>query len=172
VTADQSGVYVDASPLIALSLIRHIDLSQTLGQPVWVTNAVWHEVADDPGWPGAPTIIEAEAQGTITRLEAGDRNAYPQLGEGENTVLTAAAESGSYVVLDDLQARTVATRDPYLRTAIYCSFTTTSLLLYAKRQRTVPAVKPLLDVLVQHGYGIEPTAYQTALRLADEEDTE
>jgi predicted nucleic acid-binding protein len=169
VTSQQPGVYVDASPLIALALIGRLDLLQALAQPVWRTNAVWDEVAGDPSWPGAQAIIQAEAGGIVTRIEAGNRKAYPQLGQGESTVLSAAAESGAYVVVDDLQARTVTARDPYLRTAIYYSFTTTSLLLHAKRRGIIPAIKPLLDALMQQNYGIGATAYQSALRLAGEE---
>lgn len=168
----QPGVYVDASPLIALALIARLDLLRTLEQPVWVTDAVWEEVAGEPGWPGAEAIIQAEAQGIITRIEAGDRKAYPQLGDGENTVLTAAAEVGAYVIVDDLKARAVIARDPHLRTAIYFSFTTTSLLVYAKRQGAVSMVKPLLDALIRQGYGIDPRAYQAALRLAGEGDAD
>lgn len=165
----QPGVYVDASPLIALALIRRLDLLQILAQPVWVTSAVWDEVAGDPNWPGAAAIMQAEADEIITRIEAGDRKAYPHLGEGESTVLSAAAASGAYVLVDDLQARTVIARDPYLRTAIYCSFTTTSLLLHAKRQGIIASIKTLLDALMQQNYGIDRTAYQSALRLAGEE---
>jgi predicted nucleic acid-binding protein len=170
VSAPQPGVYVDASPLIALALIGRLGLLQTLAQPVWVTNAVWHEVAGDPGWPGAQAIMQAEAQGVLERVDAGNREAYVQLGEGENTVLTAAAEVGAYVVVDDLAARAVIAKDPYLRTAIYYSFTTTSLLLYAKRCGAISAVKPLLDALIQQNYGIDAKAYQSALRLAGEDD--
>jgi uncharacterized protein len=165
-----AGVYVDASPLIALALLERLDLLQTLTRPVWVTEAVWEEVARDPDWPGAQAIIQAEAQGIIARVAAGDREAYPQLAAGENTVLTAAAETGSYVIVDDLDARAVIARDPFLRTAIYYSFTTTSLLVHAKRNRVIPAVKPLLDALMQQEFGIDPGAYQGALRLAGEDD--
>lgn len=171
-TFQPPGVYVDASPLIALALVRRLDLLQILAQPVWVTDAVWDEVAGDLGWPGAEAIIQAEADRIITRIDAGDRNAYPQLGQGESTTLSAAAESGAYVVIDDLQARTVIARDPYLRTAIYYSFTTTSLLLHAKRRGVIPAIKPLLDALMQQNYGIDPKAYRSALRLAGEEDAD
>lgn len=171
-TLQQPGVYVDASPLIALALIGHLDLLQVLAQPVWVTNAVWDEVAGDPNWPGAEVVIQAEADGIVTRIDAGDRKAYPQLGQGESTVLSAAAASGAFVVVDDLQARTVIARDPYLRTAIYYSFTTTSLLLHAKRRGVIPVIKPLLDALMRQNYGIDPTAYESALRLAGEEDSD
>ncbi len=169
-SVSKPGVYVDASPLIALALIGRLDLLGTLAQPVWVTEAVWHEVAADHRWPGAQTIIDAEAAGTLTRVEAGNRTAYPQLGKGENSVLTAAAESGAYVVVDDLQARAAIARDPQLRTAIYLSYTTTSLLVDAKRRGFIPAVKPLLDALTQQNYGIDAAAYQTALRLTDEDN--
>lgn len=86
--------------------------------------------------------------------------------------MSAAAASGAYVVVDDLRARTVIARDPYLRTAIYYSFTTTSLLLHAKRRGVIPAIKPLLDALMRQNYCIDPTAYQSAVRLADEEDSD
>lgn len=171
-SVSQPGVYVDASPLIALALIRRLDLLGMLAQPVWVTEAVWNEVTADRRWPGAQTIIDAEAAGTLIRVEAGNRTAYPQLGEGENSVLTAAAESGAHVVVDDLQARVVIARDPHLRTAIYSIYTTISLLVDAKRRRVIPTVKPLLDALTQQNYGIDATAYQTALRLTDEDNTD
>lgn len=165
-----TGVYVDASPLIALALIGRIDLLQVLAQPLYVTDAVWEEVARDASWPGADIIIQAEAEGMTTRVEAGSRDAYLQLNKGENTVLTAAAEVGGYVVVDDLRARAVIAKDPYLRTGIYFSFTTIALLLYAKRRGFVTAVKPLLDALIRQNYGIDYSAYQSALRLAQEDD--
>lgn len=167
-TLPEPGVYVDASPLIAFALIGRLDLLAVLGQPVLVTTAVWHEVAGDPSRPAAQAIIEAAARGIIKRIEAGNVRAYPQLGAGENSVLTAAAEAGAYVVVDDLQARRVIATDPYLRTSIYYSFTTLSLLLFARRRGIVPAIKPLLDALTLQNYGIDSVAYQTVLRLAGE----
>jgi predicted nucleic acid-binding protein len=154
-----------------LALIRQLDLpARTLQTAIWVTDAVWEEVAGDPAWRGARDIIEAERQGLLHRTEAGGPETFPGLDPGESTVITAAAERGAWVIIDDVRARLRIERDPRLSTAIPTRFTLVSLMVAAQQYGLVPSVRALLDELRSKGYGIDQPVYNTALRLTDEDD--
>ena len=102
---------VNATPLIALSLLRRLDLLPVLFQEVLVPRAVYDEVTvAGSGRPGAVDVAEAswlqvrvpEVAITIEPLLLG-------LDEGELQVLLLAREVGAdWVLIDERLARRVA----------------------------------------------------------------
>jgi predicted nucleic acid-binding protein len=86
-----------------------------------------------------------------------------QLDAGELAVLSLAmANPGAIVVLDDRAARAEAIRRniPLLGTA--------GILLRAKEQGRIAAVRPTLDAVRQAGLYLTDRLYRTVLRLAGE----
>ncbi|MDQ2741543.1 MAG: DUF3368 domain-containing protein [Chloroflexota bacterium] len=167
-TRPDTPILVDASPLIGLARIERLDLLAMFPLPIYVTRAVWREVADDPGRPGASSLIQAKIQGVLSVIDAGDEEAYGELDAGENSTLSAAAQLGAFVIIDERKARERILRDAALRTAIGAPLTTIGLVIRAKHQGLVPAVRPVLDELRRERFWISQADYEDALHIAGE----
>lgn len=161
------GLVVDASPLIALAKIGRLDLLGVLQCTVYITDAVWNEVAGDMVWPGAREVAEAVRWGHIKRVHEGSPDAYAELGAGESATISAL-QPGDMLLMDDRRALKRVPRDPHSAGSIAASFTTVTLLLYAKRVGALPALRPVLDELIAAGFGIASDVYADALQLAGE----
>lgn len=86
------------------------------------------------------------------------------LGAGERAVISLAMGVGARLVLiDEIRARNVA-RSKGLRVA-----GTLAVVLRAKPQRVIPAVKPILDVMLAQGRRFSPQLLADVLREAGEE---
>lgn len=160
--------YADATALIALARIGRLDLLRLLPTPVLVTARVWDEVAADPPKPDVAALRQALAERLLIVVNEGNPQAFPQLDPGESTVLTAAAETRSAVLVDERKARSLIATDPHLKAAIPLVTGVVGLILVAKRQGYIHAVKPLLDDLVDQRFRLSPTLYRDALREAGE----
>lgn len=147
----------NASPLIALYQIQHLDLLPKLFERILIPPAVAREVAPTvalPGW------IEVKP----LREPIGARILSASLGPGESEVLSLALEAeASRVILDERPARRLAQ-------AFDLSVVgTLGLLSAAKRKHLIPAVKPLLDVLLQQDFRVSVALYEWALVDAGEQ---
>jgi uncharacterized protein len=171
VTPFQPRILTNASPLIALARIGLLDLLTMFPLPIYVTCTVWHEVTGDPGKPGVSPLIQAASRGIVSVIDAGDEGAYPELDAGENATLSAAAEMGAHVLIDERRARERIRNDPALRAAIRAPLTTIGVVLRAKSQGRIPAVKPILDRLREERFWISQADYESALRVAEEAPT-
>jgi predicted nucleic acid-binding protein len=152
------AVIADASALIALAQIERLALFENLFGQILVTPAVAREVA--------PSILTLPPW-VVTRgpWQQHDRILAAGLGPGETEVLSLALEMASpWLILDDLDARRLA-HSLGLRT-----LGTAAVLVEAKRAGFVESVRPLLDLLIQKGFRLAPTVYQTILRIAGEAD--
>jgi len=135
--------------------------------PILVTGAVWDEVAGDLTRPGAQALQRARDQGLLEVIQMGDREAYG-LGIGENATLSAAAIMRAAVIIDERKARRLVETDPELRTAVPARLTTVALVVRAKREGLVQAVRPVLDELLREGFYISRSVYRDALQTAGE----
>lgn len=160
--------YADATALIGLARINRLDLLTLLPTPIYVTGRVWEEVAGDPARPGVAALREAREAGLLAMVEEGAAGAIPELDAGESTVLTAAAAAHAAVLIDERRARAVLAANPALHEAIPQVTGILGLVLLAKRQGYIPAVRPLLDQLIQQRFWVSPALYRTILRLAGE----
>ena len=136
--------------------------------PIKVTVRVWQEVAAVPTKPGVAALQRAWDEGLLVVVEEGDPNAFPQVDPGESTVLTAAAAQRAAVIIDERKARAVIDSDPELSGAIREAIGIVGLILLAKRQGRISAVRPLLDDLVREDFWLSPAFYREVLRQAGE----
>jgi len=158
---------VNASPLI---LLARVDCLELLREPpdsdVTVPDVVFQEVLAGERFDPKVQAIRL-ASGSWLRVSPSLRVAFgldpKRLDAGELAVLSLAIENpGAVVVLDDHEARKEATRRniPLLGTA--------GILLRAKEQGRIAAVRPTLDALRQGGLYLTESLYHTVLRMAGE----
>lgn len=157
----------DAAVLILLARIDTLDLLHSLFTTISIPQAVYQEVTSaGTDRPGAQAVAEAPwiQIGSVKNRRAVNRlKSVHQLGQGESEAIVLAQElKADYLILDDLPARRAARarRLPIIGTI--------GLLLLAKEQGLIPAVKPLLDALVAAKLRIHPTLYQEVLKRAGE----
>lgn len=156
-------VIADSGPLIALSGIRQLTLLPQLYQRIGAPPAVVAEIlaACDP-LRGRALIDEAP---WLERLSAPTvARALPStLGEGEaEAILLALGDSQALLLMDDLMARRAAT-------ALSIPVTgSAGVLVRAKRQGLVPAVRPLLLAMRGNGYYLSDVVIERAIRESGE----
>ena len=158
---------VDASPLILLARVGCLEL---LREPpdadVTVPDAVFQEVvAGEPFDPSVRFIRLASASWLriVPTPQTGPGLDANRLDAGELAVLSLAIQDpGAVVVLDDRAARAEAIRRniPLLGTA--------GILLRAKGQGRITAVRPALDAVRREGLYLTNHTYRVVLRLAGE----
>jgi predicted nucleic acid-binding protein len=129
---------------------------------------VWFEVQRDPAKAGAANLLQAQEDGVLTIVQEGDPAAYPQLDEGESSVLSAAAATGAAVIIDERKARALMASDPDLRRQIRASIGVVGLVVLAKRNGLISLVRPLLDEQSVQGFRMSSGLYQAALEAAGE----
>ncbi|MGI8968772.1 MAG: DUF3368 domain-containing protein [Chloroflexota bacterium] len=168
-TGSQPAILADSSPLIGLARIDRLDLLTLFGVPICVTRTVWREVVGDPDRPGTSALIQAEAEGILHVIEAGNETAYPELDAGENTTLSAAAEMKAHVIVDERKARERIRNDIALRAAILAPLTTVGVVIRAKQQGLIPEVKPVLNQLRREECWLSQPDEESALHAAGED---
>ncbi len=158
---------VNASPLI---LLARVDCLELLREPpdsdVSVPLAVFQEVLAGESFDPHVAAIR-RASGTWLHVVPSPPPVAgldpDRLDAGELAVLSLAVENpGAIVVLDDRAAREEAARRniPLLGTA--------GILLRAKEQGRIVAIKPPLDAVRQAGLYLTDRLYRIVLRLAGE----
>lgn len=144
----EGPVVCDTGPLIALSLVDHLQILQRLFQRVAVPRAVLDEVsAGGSERPGCQAILAADWFEAVADVVP-DPLLAAELGAGEAAVIASAYGVGArLVLLDDRKARRIATGAYNLRV-----MGTAGVLVFAKRAGLIPAVRPLLEVMIARGY--------------------
>jgi uncharacterized protein len=158
------AVVVNSGPLISLARIGRLDLLPKLFGEIMVPAAVYREVTQDEGLPGARTIAEAD---WLRVVEVSDQAMVDRLSfwldPGESQVLALAQERSATAVIDERRGRNIAASLGISQTG------TVGLLLAAKRGGLIPAITPLLDQLTASGVRLSSRLYEEVRRLADEE---
>lgn len=183
VPADGPLVIADASPLIGLARIGHFGLLPALFGTVTVTRAVADEVLNGGQFPETPLLEKAfaqpwlqvaeqtqtarEADPSTSDAQVADLRSLYLIDEGEASSLCLALQLGSQgqhvlLLIDDHRGREAARRLalPMLGTA--------GLLLLARRQGLIEAVKPLVNGLRAAGYHLSDRLVEAVLRQAGE----
>jgi predicted nucleic acid-binding protein len=158
---------VNASPLILLARVGCLELlREPSDSDVSVPDVAFREVLAGELFDPHVGAIRIAA-GDWLRVAPAPPNSHgldpDRLDAGELAVLSLAIENpGAIVVLDDRAARVEATRRniPLLGTA--------GILLRAKEQGRIVAVRPPLDAVRQAGLYMTDRVYRTVLRLAGE----
>ena len=147
------AVVSDASVLICLGALRHLQLLRDLYGEIVVPDAVWREVTVVAATrPGAQETIQASQQGWLKVQTPGNRalvkSLQTTLDAGEAEAIALASELGaSLLLMDGGDGRAEA------RSLGVAVTGTVGVLLRAKQTGVVPAVKPLLDTLItQHHF--------------------
>ena len=138
------SVVSNASPLVGLARLGHLELLHALYRDVLVPEAVWQElVVQGAGQPGA---VELERAPWIRRCAVANQvlvqSLRQQLGAGEAEAIALALEAGAELLLMDERLGRDAARRLGVR-----AIGVAGVLLEAKRKRLIPAIKPYLDLL-------------------------
>ena len=150
-------VVSNASPLIALEQIDHLELLQHLFGTVLVPPAVAYEVA--------PTVtLPAWIEQRELAQPVGPRILGASLGPGESEAIALALETEArLVILDERPARRLA-QALHLPT-----MGTLGILLAAKRRQLLVSIRPHLDTLLQYDFRIASRLYDDVLSAAGED---
>jgi len=155
---------VNTSPLFYLHRLGLLELLKKLYGHITVPEAVKKE------------LIEGQAQGedvpqlenyTWVEIRSVSMPKYLQLiadlGPGESEVLALATNHPSaLVILDDKLARRIAEMQGFRLTG------TAGVLLRAKQQGLVPALKPIIERLLDLDFRLKPDLVKATFELADE----
>lgn len=132
----------DATPLIVLAKIGHLDLMSTLADVVLVPRTVVDEVLEGNEDDSARQSLEAGWGQRIPDAPIPPVLGVLRLDPGEEAVLAAAlARPGSHAILDDLAARKAA------KSLGVPAVGTLGIIARAKREGYIPAAKPLMTAL-------------------------
>lgn len=145
-------IVVDSTCLIGLERIGRLELLPAVYEPVIAPPAVREEFGRDLPW----LRVEAPAgEGLVKALQL-------LVDDGESEAIALARERKWRLLVDDRQARLVAKR---MGVRI---IGTVGILVRAKQQGLIPALRPVLEALERAGFYIGAELKREALRLADE----
>jgi uncharacterized protein len=157
-----SPVVSNTTPLITLSEIGLLDVIQQIYSPIWIPQAVFDEYQF--GLLAFPARPDLTAIAWITVHLAPNDPALPvalDLGEREAIALARASQA-SRVLIDERYARSVAVKLNLIVTG------SVGILLEAKRQSLIVAVRPYLDLMVAQGRRLSPALRDQILQQAGE----
>lgn len=160
-------VVSDTSPINNLAAINQLALLQQLYGTVIIPDAVYRELTDrDFPVAGATEVqsfdwIQTRSVTNRTMVEALEN----ELDVGEAEAIALALEIEAQVLIDERRGRIVAERLNLRYTGIL------GILVEAKHQELIAAVKPLLDALIsQAGFWVATDLYDRVLQLVDEDE--
>ncbi len=146
----------DASPLIALEQIGHLDLFKRLFREILIPDEVAKEIVPTVrrrSWIQQCSLSRPLLAETVRR----------SLGPGERAAISLAAElRAETIILDDEAGRRIATQVglPVMGTA--------GALLMAKERGVIATVRPYLDALLAKRFFLAPRVYEVILSKAGE----
>lgn len=154
---------INASPLILLGKIEHLELLESFAASIVVPRGVIQEI-------GAGSDIDMHTEATLAwaKLRAvADLPLLPSvvnwdLGAGESQVISRCLGDHSIAVLDDGEARACAQAHgiPLIGTL--------GIILRARKQGRIPAARPLVDRLLAVGSRLNGGLIEAALKQVGE----
>jgi len=161
-------VICDTSAITNLAAIQHLQLLPQLYNQVIIPEAVYRGLTDiDPPVPGTFEVQSAswlEVKHVVNLEIVGHLLDEVRLDPGESEALALALELGADLLLiDERRGRAEADRLGLRITGLL------GILIEAKHQNLIVAVKPLIDALITTSkFRISPTLYNRILEMADE----
>jgi predicted nucleic acid-binding protein len=162
-------VISDSSTLMHLARIGQIELLRDLYGSLTIPPSVWREVVSEgKGRPGVNEVVAAHQAGWLQVDKIADeshlRLLSRELDDGEAEVLALAIErSADLVLLDETEARRIADLYRIAKTGVI------GILIRAKAEGKVAALRPLLDALRESGgFWVADGLYSQALRAVGE----
>ena len=161
----EKKIVVNTSPWIALSLCGEISLLNILYSEVYIPFAVKEEIMT--GGEKSIGVCELRASSWVKIekiIDAEKVRLLHELDQGEAEVIILAKEKGiKYVLIDEKVARLQAN---VLGLKVVG---TLGLLLKAKKKGLIPAVKPLIQKILEHGIWIKDEIVKGILKESGEE---
>lgn len=159
-------VVSDASPLISLAAVQHLELLQQLYAEVLIPETVHHEIAaTDPSAPGAGGIAAAEwiRVQPVRNRELVEALSH-EVDRGEAAAIALAAETDADLLLiDERRGRKAAMRLGQRVIGVL------GVLIEAKRRAHLLAVRPVLEALTaEAGFRVSNALYTRVLEAAGE----
>jgi predicted nucleic acid-binding protein len=155
---------VNASPLICLGKLGHLDWLDQLTNELVIPFTVAREIENGPPEDAARRWLETAGALHVRAMDRIDSEiAAWDLGAGESAVLTwARCHPGFSAILDDRAARRCA--DVF--DVAVCG--TVGILMRAKRAELTPSLASVLDAAAKAGLYVSPAVRREALRLVGE----
>lgn len=158
-------IVADTSPLIAFARSQHLGLLRSVVEAIQVPDTVWQECVSDLSKPGAKSILQAGADGQITRLAD---TAIPSslevapIDAGEKAAIALALAHHCPILIDERVGRIVA------RQHAVDVIGSAGILLAAKDRGLISAVGPILKQWTSFGYRLSNELIAEVLRRANE----
>ncbi|MBW1796603.1 MAG: DUF3368 domain-containing protein [Deltaproteobacteria bacterium] len=159
-------VVSDASPIIGLAAVKHLDLLRKLYTRVLIPDAVYQEItvagSEEPGASEVQSLDWIEARQVTQRMLVSALQA--DLAEGEAEAIALAIElKASLLLVDERRARKVADRLGLKVVGVL------GVLVEAKHKGLIPSLRPILDDLVSKaGFRVSHQLYERALQAVGE----
>jgi predicted nucleic acid-binding protein len=148
----KEAVVVDSTCLIGLERIGRLDVLPALFDPIFIPPEVAREFGTPFPW------LKIDAPTNLALISA----LKMLVDDGEAEAIALAREQGYRIVLDDRQARSVASKLGLTMIG------TVGILVRAKRGGILLSLRPLLDALEAQGFYLSSQLKEEALRLAGE----
>ncbi len=161
-------VISDTSAITNLAAIQHLHLLSQLYNQVIIPKAVYRELADiDPPVPGT---LEVQTVSWVEVKQIVNRNIVERIQEkagldpGESEAIALALElNADLLLIDERRGRAEADRLGLRIIGLL------GILVEAKRQNLVAAVKPLMDTLIATSeFRVSSALYRQILEMVDE----
>jgi len=160
------SIVVNSTPLISLAIIHQLDLLKIIFGDVIIPRAVCNEVfISGRGKAGHSQLVKIDWFYIDDAINMELKHSImTQLDEGEAEVITVAKDRNiSLVCIDEFARR------QYANLMGLDVIGTLGILLIAKQQGLISAVKPLCDLLVDNKRRISRALYNEVLRKAGEQ---
>jgi predicted nucleic acid-binding protein len=157
-------IVADASPLIGLARINHLDLLNNLFDEVILHTIVAEECTLNLSKPGAKVIDKAiqDKLLKVRTVKTDHSLANSLLDAGEIAAISLAKELQCAILIDDKQGRLTAKNNELKVIGLV------GVLLLAKQRNLIPKVAPLLTDLIMMDYFIEKSLINEILKIAGE----
>ena len=149
-------IICDSSVLIALDEVGSLHILKDLYKEILIPKAVKNEVFGRRDLPNFVKCIEIKEPIAFKVLESN-----LQAGESEAICLCEEIDA-NLLIIDDLEGRRVAERLGINITG------TLGVLLLAKKEKIIDAIKPLLDDIISHDFRVADELYKEILKIAGE----
>jgi predicted nucleic acid-binding protein len=160
----QGLLVADAGPLIILAKCALLDLLKTLFEQIHVPQAVLDEVLGRGTWAETPLlrkwILQTHVHAAIEEDWVQDMRL--ELDEGEIQAMVLAKQLNALVLIDEAHGRRIAA------SASLKLIGTLGVLLIAKKQGLIKAIRPITRQMMQEGYALSASVVEFVLQQAGE----
>jgi len=155
-------IIADTGPLIALAISGQLQVLQKSFKQTLIPEAVLSELRINSSRPGARILAAALDAGWLKTVttELPAKRLLHTLDQGEAEAITLAVRENIPLLIDESRGRIAAHKEGVR------FFGTGALLIQAKHQKLIPAVKPTLDRMKDAGYRISAPLRKEILKQA------